>query len=308
MRDMKRTSGAVALVTAIVAISGCTGAAPSDEGAGADAERQAGEREPAQDIDAWLMPLDQFVPQHVQVRDYAENILIQECMTEAGIAWEVPWVDIDAPIPETTNAVGRRLFDVTLAQRWGYQPAPLTQQNAVATAELNSRPLSDSEAEHLGRCTDAVRAEALPLLSGEAMNFAASLGMAADEAARLSPEVLEAAASWRACMEPWGISDLPRSPDLMPTESMRAEFGAAGGDASAVDQVPVSASAREIEVATGDARCREESGWRQARYDAEWQRQSVALAENADALVRIAEENEALVEAARAVVVERGLG
>ena len=93
----------------------------------------------------------------------------------------------------------------------------------------------------------------------------------------------------------------------MPSKALEAEFGRTAGAADgATDDVV--ASAREIETATFDAACRDSSGWSEARYDAEWDRQVTAARENADALERILTENKKVEERALAVLAERGLG
>lgn len=262
---------------------------------------------PAQDIDRWTMPVDQYLPQRQPMLDYAENVLVSECMAAAGYTWTVPAFDIHAPAPPTRNAVNRQLFNQEIAATWGYLSAPSTQQNAAAQEAAEAQPLPEGSDEQFWQCVSDVRADQLPLASSEAMNFASSLGMAADQAARLDSDVLAAADRWSACMEPLGISDLPDVPSEMPSESLRSQFGR-GEKAADVVQAESTASAREIEIATFDAACRDSSGWTEARYEAEWERQVTAVQQNADALERILAENREVEERALAILAERGLG
>lgn len=311
-RSIAATLGATLLVLVLLPACARVDRVADDpaSGPGGAAGPSSGEIDlPAQDVDRWVMPVDEFVPHDISVTDYAENLLVQECMAESGYVWEVPWVDVDAPPPVTTNEVGRTLFDGDLAAAWGYLSAPDARADLAGQAELNARAGTPEEDEQNAACLDAVRADALPLPSSGSRNLASSLGMAADRAARLDPAVLAAAEEWRACMEPLGVSDLPRDPQEMPSESLRAEFGRVprAADGAGLDALPV-AGPREIEVAVADARCRDTSGWRTTRYQAEWERQVTAVAENADALVRAREESDAHLATARAVVVSRGLG
>lgn len=292
--------GAISLGLAVlVAVSGCSGTSDDLDVSSVGL--------PAQDVDHWLMPVDAYIPQSDMTVSYAENVLIGECMEAAGYAWEVPVYDIHAPLAATRNAARRTLFSSEIAATWGYLSAPDTQENAAAQAEFEARPLPDGSEDTFEHCRDQVRADDLPLASGEAMNFAAALGIAADEAARLDPDVLDAAGAWRTCMTPLGISDLPDSPAEMPTVTLTQTFGRGSGEAD-VDLSDLTPSAYEIEVATADAACRESSGWTQARYEAEWTRQVTAVEQNADALERIRAENDEVAARARAVLAARGLG
>ncbi len=253
------------------------------------------------------MPVDAYLPTSLDIVAYAENVLVSECLSAAGYSWDVPDYDVDAPLPVTENSAHRALFTEEIAARWGYLAAPTTQVNAAAQAELAASELPTGSAELFTPCLDAVRADELPLASGQASSFAASLGSAADQAALLDSTVLSAGTDWRACMAPLGISDLPDSPADMPTATLKQAFGrgSTGVDVDLGELVP---SVYEVEVATADAACRESSGWTQARYEAEWSRQVTAVQENADALERIRVENEEVEARALAVLTARGLG
>ncbi|MFI2753967.1 hypothetical protein ACGIF2_11075 [Cellulomonas sp. P22] len=297
-----RSSAAGMALIAVLSVSACSG---SD--ADADVSSVAGAL-PAKDIDRWVMPVDQYVPQHQLMLDYAENVLVSECMAAAGYTWAVPAFDIHAPASPTSNAVNRQLFGQEIAATWGYLPAPSTQQNAAAQEAAVTQPLPEGSDDQFWQCVSDVRADQLPPASSEAMNFASSLGMAADQAVRVDSDVLAAADRWSACMEPLGISDLPDVPSEMPSESLRSQFGRGERAAEAVPPAESTASAREIEIATFDAACRDSSGWSEARYEAEWELQVTAVQQNVDVLERILDENREVEERALAVLAERGLG
>jgi hypothetical protein len=253
---------------------------------------------PAKNIDQWVMPLDAYAVGSATLFDYAENILVQPCMEEAGFAFDSPWVDLDADPPVTSTAAGRRIFDTEIAAQWGYHDAPSNQPNAAELAAANTEPLSDAAQAQFLSCLDSAR-EQVPLPSAQDQ-LAASLASAAWDATLADSSVLEAAERWRACMAPVGVSDLPDLPFDMPSASLSAEFGLDG------DGVTTSPGARELEVAAADASCRESSGFRQTVYDLEWEKEASALQENADTLTRAQEHNDARRAAALKVVNEAG--
>ena len=77
------------------------------------------------------------------------------------------------------------------------------------------------------------------------------------------PKVKKLVSTWKQCMKPLGLSDLPDNPVLMPGPQLSQKIGLnPGADA------PQSEYERKIAVA--DAKCRISSGWQQAYYDADW--------------------------------------
>ncbi|WP_448058599.1 hypothetical protein [Cellulomonas hominis] len=255
---------------------------------------------PAENIERWVMPLDQYSPaDSLGIGSYAENLLIQPCMEAAGFSFEVPREDLDTPPRATMNAdSGRQLFNLAIAQSYGYHDAPSNLSNiAEILAFYYDTPLTEDAAAQRDTCLESAR-EQLPLPSAETVNFAATLGSAADEGALADDEVEEAAARWRECMQPVGVSDLPRAPADMPSESLRAQFGLDVLDPTAAPVI----GAEELRIAVADAGCRESSGYAETRYRAEWDRQARLVQDNADALVRHQQAWEAYREAALAVV------
>lgn len=244
---------------------------------------------PAKNVDQWVMPLDQYAPLESDITNanYAENLLVDTCMTEAGFEWDVPWKDISAT-SETRNAAGMRLFTVALAKKWGYHAAPSSDPNRAAQLQFAKDHSQISEPTHdaLLVCLGGIRKEH-PILSGKTQ---AAFGLAGPiwEAASEDRAVLEAAAKWRACMLPAGLADLESDPKLMPSPSLLEKFGFGSGDGE--DPQTPKASPEELAIATMDAECRLSSGYTQAFYDAQWDRQVKVMAENQDDLVRAAAE------------------
>lgn len=146
----------------------------------------------------------------------------------------------------------------------------------------------------------------LPRLEQE---LAPSLAGAAYDAAKADEQTTGSAKRWRTCMEPYGISDLPEAPHEMPSRSMEERFGLMGSGA----RVPTStsqgsASPEEIRVATGDAKCRQSSGYAKALYEAEVSQQSELIASNRDALERARAANARHAKRVRSVIASSGGG
>jgi hypothetical protein len=80
-------------------------------------------------------------------------------------------------------------------------------------------------------------------------------------------------------MRPQGISDLPHTPEEMPSASVEKEYGIA-------ENLEGPATAGEIHIAEADALCRESSGYSTAFYDIRWDESLKLYRENRDRLER----------------------
>jgi hypothetical protein len=246
----------------------------------------------------YAMPLDQIATDNVVLSDYAENLLVQPCMKNAGFAWPVPAVDPNAPPSATLNDAGRRLFNVDVAARFGYHRAPSNQPNAGQIGELNTRSLAARESASLKRCSGQARRR-LPRPNAR---LVFSLSSAAYEAAQADAGVIKRATKWHACMAPRGVSDLPAAPTEMPSPSLGRRFGLdAGPGGRSSGPTP-----DEIGLATADARCRESSGYAQAFYAAERDRQLKLIGTNQDALSRVKDVYSQHASQVRAVIARSG--
>lgn len=285
---IRRHFGVACLAAAAALLTGCGNSAHAAAATAPTAAQRA----------QWALPLDSYIdsPVEVVVGDYAENLLVKQCMASRGIDWPIPTMDVAALHSDTTSPSGRSLLTPEIAARWGYHHEPIyPAEVATQLRKLNSRQLSSSEQATLDGCVGTARAT-LPrptttqlgtVLANQALTDAAT-----------EPTVTKAAAAWRSCMAPQGISDLPQAPDGtsggMPSPSQGSTFR--------LEDPTSTASAAEIAAAVADARCRATSGYADALYAAEWAAQSKALAKNADALVRERDALETHRKAARAVI------
>ncbi|WP_209559480.1 hypothetical protein [Frigoribacterium sp. PvP032] len=234
---------------------------------------------PEKDQASWTMPLDQYVGVGVVRLNYATELLIQDCMVDAGHDDAiVPWRDVDA----ATNATERqplRAFDLAAARARGYHVPPTVDAGADAWRAFEYRETSPDEAADRSTCLDRAYRQHPELLTGASAS--SSTGSVGDIAIRLSnaaflearqdSSVRRAADAWHACMLDQGVGagpwadDLPDDPADMPTTRM-AETFTSYDPATAV-------SDEERDLAETDAACRAASGYLDALYEAEWQQQ-----------------------------------
>ncbi len=271
-RCVRELLGFGAAGAVIVGLSACgSGSGPTGETASP----------PPDGIVSYALPLDPYIlsPYEAGMGSYVENLLVEQCMNAHGYDWPVPRRDIATMSPSKfTSVSGRALFTVAIAQENGYRlPEWLPQDLVDQNRAFGARDVTDQELAVLRPCiTDDARSK-LPA-TNDSFNHAAWLANNALSDAQQSGAVKEAARRWRDCMAPAGIPDLPESPSLMPPDTLASAWGLGEPDTTA--------NADEIRVATADATCRDESGYTQALYEAEWQFQSSALADDADQLAR----------------------
>lgn len=240
---------------------------------------------PPKNLEAWVMPLDEFVFTSSPLRDYAEALLEQECYAEKGVEWDVPWQPMDRGFGPAFSNSGQRLFNVELAQQYGYHKAPNDWENKEAWTEfVESRPAIAESTPGFDaifrECGDFSRGR-LPLPSDEDRNYAADATSQSLQDALLEPKLEDHASAWADCMLEAGYRDLPANPELMPPDEFAGQW--------AIDDPFSVAGQDEISMATADAQCSKSTGWDQALYDMQWDKQEQFVLGNADRLVRIRE-------------------
>ncbi|MGB3376652.1 MAG: hypothetical protein WBA87_16120 [Microbacterium sp.] len=130
-------------------------------------------------------------------------------------------------------------------------------------------------------CIEGVRADN-PLPDMDDQTFVFGLSMQARDDATQAPPVLEAAARWSQCMVTSGASDVPASPEQMPTLKMAEKFGLGADPAKSSSDVVI--SEEEIDLATLQADCENTSGYRSALYTAQWDLEQQKLTNDAERL------------------------
>jgi hypothetical protein len=257
----------------------------------------------------WVMPLDAYMV--AEQLDHAVDVFIEPCMQERGFAHRRPAVDVTKR-SETVTVSGRNLFNVEVARQWGYGGAPDPNADVLlaAAAESTHWPAEqlDQYEDCLGRAREQFPAQRIN-------NVVASLSFSAWTGAKNDPEVREAAERWVQCMQPLGFSDLPDGPNAdgggTPTPSMMEAYTGVPYNATfdgAAPEQTAQQKAEEIRIATFDAECQESTGYAQALYDAEWDRQVSVVRENEETLTSLLDEKAAYEEKADRILREAGLG
>lgn len=271
-----RTKAAIALsVIVVVAVSGCT-------------TQSAAVPLPEKNIGQWTSPVDEFMPTKDVAASYASLLLDARCMDKAGYSgWAPPWRDTDPDPGPGWNAVGIRLFNAELASSSGYRIPPAVRSDANAEWQQYVRDLNrrddPGENKHFEKCRDENQRKHRDVnIDGRSLNLAMGYASLGSDKARASSEVKAAAERWRDCMKPQGISDLPETPESMPSHGLDAKYGIP-------DDLEGPAAAGEIDVAVADAKCRESSGYTKAFYTVRWNETARLYRENYDELLRVRE-------------------
>lgn len=285
-----RLAGLLTVLVAAVGMSACG----SDQSSSSTASATAASIGFHPNREVYALPMDQIRAVDDGSIGYAANVLVQDCMEKAGFSWPIPSFDPTVRPPATWNSTGRRLFDVQIAEQFGYHLAPPPDAAAGAeAAALNARSLSPTEERRVGRC----RSTTARRVSPPDTRLVDSLAGAAYDSALAEADTVAAARAWKSCLAPEGISDLPDAPNKMPSPSLARRFhlGRAGA-----------ASSDEIRVATADAKCRESSGYAKVLYDDEVEQQLELFASNRDALDRARAAATQNLKRARAVMAQHG--
>lgn len=249
-----------ALIASLLAISALSSAcAGSDHGpsSASDAHTltadQAADRYGYDINSATTSPVYAIIPEYNDPRDtYARQLLARACLKgvlDYPATPPAPVTPDDAFDPRTAQ----RIFNVTIASRWGYQLPPRANTGATATEtvspEVQSKKIS---------CGDEAD-KRLGLPPAKPVTAIEDAGWAAVDT---DSGVASAATGWQKCMSPVGIIDLPSNPHDMPSPSVVTP-GSRGTDAQGnqVSNGAVGASARERQVAVADATCRAQVGF-----------------------------------------------
>jgi len=226
---------------------------------------------PEKDVDAWTMPLDRYVPVGETSSSYALLLVAQQCMVAAGHDdFVVPWRDVAAGDRagelSMNGSLRLRAFDLATAETRGYHALSVIDAGAAAWSEFSSQPWTDERSARFDTCVQRARGT-VPSLDdySNRTQSLVRLNNAAFEGARDDPTVTATWDDWRGCMQDARVGDVASDPSGMPTLEMADRFETLDSSTSPTDD--------EIEIATADARCRESSGYRDALYEAEWQRQ-----------------------------------
>ena len=279
--------------------------------------------EVTKDQSHWTLPTDPYYGGQISaLTSQAEETVVKNCMVKAGFSDYRVRMDASAPAPANLAGDGISvLFNETTAKQFGYRRAPDPRDLLEAEIEASGGDLFNGKSNEFFDQLDICNLEGQAVVAGVSVDdFKASHQESAGSADAVqenpasigsqlnrlavdlnSPELSAAAASWRECMAPLGISDLPDRPwdagSMGLPESLRDKWG----------WRPIATpSADEIATASADAACRASSGWTDTLYQQEWDtRQAFVDAHRAE-LAPVLAEHQAEAARAREIIAKGG--
>lgn len=255
---IRAKAGGVCLAfIAIGFIAGCSSSEGSGSADGLSAA-QVAERYGYDVESAAETPVFAIVAEYKDPRDgYARDLLAQRCLQ--GVVQYRP-VRLGEQGGVLNERTGQPVFNEQIAAQWGYSALRLNPPSDGALRnDLEITPELSAAMEACGR-------EADKRLGRPPSRLLEAVETAGWEALPGSEELNGAAARWRDCMQPAGVIDLPTTPEEMPPASVLTPGSEvrSGDDLVATADIPP--TAREINVAVLDARCREESNYSAVRF------------------------------------------
>ena len=268
------------------------------------------------DPETWALPFDPlFHSEMSRLQLYAHDLLMHQCMSNAGFDDYEILNDPTTPYPQTRPHGGGTLFNVTIAQAHGYRMAPdpsykpsRDQMDLGGGSYHDTKPQSFRD--QLDICYEEARLRLFEPVPSASLEPPPSMNVEDTFLSRLnrfvvdtsSPELQNAASQWRVCMAPQGITDLPEQPwgtagdePLPPSLQTRFDYWPTG-----------TPSADEIAVATVDAQCRESSGWTHLLYEATWNQQAAFITAHQTDVDAYLAQIEQTTEEMRAIIAEAG--
>ena len=229
----------------------------------------------------WTLPTDPYYGGHTMPLSFqAIGVVTKNCMEKAGFSDFTVGTDASAPGPANLAGDGVSVFfNEDTASKFGYRLAP-NPRNTGGGASATGAPYGDKSDEYRSQL-DACNLEGRAAMAGVSVD---ELAKSAESGSVIevdnmdidsqvtgikndmsSPELSAAAASWRECMAPLGISDLPDQP--WDAASMQLPKSLQNKWSWEPTGTP---SADEIATASADAACRASSGWTDTLYQQEW--------------------------------------
>jgi hypothetical protein len=231
----------------------------------------------------------------MQTIEYAEDLLIRDCMRGRGLAWEM----LPAPASQDPNPINRRrygLIEPELAKRYGYHMPPQVPELAARDAVWARRdrlPRAERHAAYgadgKGGCTAQARGHLrrdIPNFNDQyRLNDFAEVDFAASQE---DQEVVLVFGSWRACMATAGFD-------------YANPFAAFDDPAWGESSRPAK---REIAVAEADVRCKRETSLVETWAAAEERLQLDTIRANPQDFASFRQTKETHLTAARQVIQE----
>ena len=293
-------------------------------GADNTSEVAVSEAEVVKDQSQWTLPTDPYYGGQISaLTSQAEETVVKNCMVKAGFSDYRVRMDASAPAPANLAGDGISvLFNETTAKQFGYRRAPDPRDLLEAEIEASGGDLFNGKSNEFFDQLDICNLEGQAAVAGVSVDeFKASHQESTGSADAVqedpasigsqlnrigvdlnSPELSAAAASWRECMVPLGVSDLPDRPwnagstRELP-ESLRDKWGW---------KPTGKPSADEIATASADAACRASSGWTDTLYQQEWDTHQAFVDAHRAELTPVLAEHQAEAARAREIIAKGG--
>ena len=279
---MRSIKAAILCICLGLALSGCSSGSSKNANGSESSKNYRISTDVKKDEGRWTLPTDPYLGAPASELDMlAQELLTSRCMKDKG--FDDPVItDLSAPKPETLAGDGiSSIFNVQLAKKYGYRFAPDPRNTAEeAIHEAGEGGLYANKSKDFldarDKCLDKTRErladpnepteepKELDEIEPDLDSVGSPLNRLHVDYASV-PALVDSGKQWRECMRPLGIAGLPDYP--WQTDTMLPQ--------ALLDRWPQwtptgKPSSEEIELATHDAKCREQSGWIHNLYEAEW--------------------------------------
>jgi hypothetical protein len=214
-----------------------------------------------------VLPLDPYQLLPSAFEGYAIDIASVDCMRARGYdnLQMIPY-NFTAPQRKTFNGL-TRIFDVTVAQEFGYRWDKPTEYDYDLVLQRD-QAMGTEMIDALVECNNQAYKD-LDLPQPEDWVGQSTFSLDPDDA----PSVRAAGAKWHECMASLGLADLVDGPWAgipSPTLEEKWDFSEHEDGTPGMFDKP---TPEEVTVATQDAKCQESSGYAEAYYNAWWDQQ-----------------------------------
>lgn len=262
---------AVPIAVAAMVLSGCSsgGSANSQSTAGVDVSAVEATVSPdnlvKKDQKRWALPTDAYAGTTNGLYVAVKETVVQDCMTKKGLSYEVYPYSAASEKSQVGTGSGHALFNEEIAAKYGYSAPPEDSIQPRLDIERKQDQNPSSWKQARDACfAEADKADIIKKLDTQG-------GLSTSVVADVNPPGLDtAAAKWRSCMAPLGLTDLEKAPGGYPSSSFAQQIGATGNEEDYKDPSQHPVTDYELKVAVQDAKCRTSSGYDTILYNAQW--------------------------------------
>ena len=263
---------AAPIAVAAMVLSGCStggGSANSQSTAGADVSAVEATVSPdnlvKKDQKHWALPTDAYVGTTNGLYVAVKETVVQDCMAKKGLSYEVYPYSAASGKSQVGTGSGHMLFNEEIAAKYGYSAPPEDSIQPRLDIERKQDQNPSSWKQERDACfAEADKADIIKKLDTQG-------GLPSSVVADVNPPGLDAAAAkWRSCMAPLGLTDLEKAPGGYPSSSFAQQIGATGNEEDYKDPSQHPVTDYELKVAVQDAKCRASSGYDTILYNAQW--------------------------------------